>query len=68
MDNLAINYPFVDGHQSIAFAAAHVFLRTNGWHLQRAPSRIRAEPIPMLASRRFHIAHLDPWLRGFAAE
>ncbi len=37
LESLAINYPFVDGNKRIAFAAADVFLRINGWRLQRAP-------------------------------
>ncbi len=37
LESLAINHPFVDGNKRIAFAAADVFLRINGWRLQRAP-------------------------------
>ena len=66
LESLAINHPFVDGNKRIAFAAADVFLRINGWRLQRAPMQIQAEMIRMLDSRTFDIARLDPWLRGFA--
>ncbi|WP_215857177.1 type II toxin-antitoxin system death-on-curing family toxin [Acidithiobacillus ferridurans] len=38
LESLAINHPFVDGNKRIAFAAADVFLRINGWHLRRAPT------------------------------
>ena len=68
LESLAINHPFVDGKKRIAFAAADVFLRINGWRLQRAPMQIYAEMIQMLESGTFDIAHLDPWLRGFAAQ
>ena len=51
----------------MAFAAADVFLRINGLRLQRAPMQIHAEMIGMLESRMFDVAHLDPWLRSFAA-
>ena len=64
LESLAINHPFVDGNKRIAFA--DVFLRINGWRLQRAPMQIHAEMIRMLESRTFDIARLDPWLRGFA--
>jgi death on curing protein len=37
MESLANNHPFVDGNKRIAFAAADVFLRINGWRLRRAP-------------------------------
>ena len=66
MESLAINHPFVDGIKRIAFAAADVFLRINGWRLQRAPMQIYAEVMQMFESGTFDIAHLDPRLRGFA--
>jgi death-on-curing protein len=66
LESLAINHPFVDGNKRIAFAAADVFLRINGWRLSRAPMQIHTEMIQMLDSSTFDIAHLDPWLRGFA--
>ena len=66
IESLAINHPFVDGNKRIAFAAADVFLRINGWRLQRAPMQIHAEMMPMFESGTFDIAHLDSWLRGFA--
>jgi death-on-curing protein len=67
LEGLTINHPFVDGNKRIAFAAADVFLRINGWRLQRAPIQIHAEMIGMLESRTFDIAHLALWLRSFAA-
>ena len=66
LESLAINHPFVDGNKRIAFAAADVFLRINGWRLQRTPVRIHAEMIQMFETGTFDIAHLDPWLRSFA--
>ena len=66
LESLAINHPFVDGNKPVAFAATDVFLRINGWRLHRAPSQIHTEMIQMFESGNFDIAHLDPWLRGFA--
>lgn len=66
LESLAINHPFVDGDKRIAFAAADVFLRINGWRLQRSPVQIHAEMIQMFESETFDIAHLDPWLRSFS--
>lgn len=65
-ESLAINHPFVDGNKRVAFAAVDVYLRINGWHLQRSPMQIHAEVIQMVESGTFNIAHLDPWLRDFA--
>lgn len=66
LESLAINHPFVDGNKRTAFAATDVFLRINGWRLQRSPMQIYAEMIAMFETRTFDIAHLEPWLRGFA--
>jgi death on curing protein len=65
LESLAINHPFVDGNKRIAFAAADVFLRINGWRLQRAPMQIYAEMIQMFESGTLDIEHLEPWLRSF---
>ena len=66
MESLANNHPFVDGNKRIAFAAADVFLRINGWRLRGAPMQIHAEMIEMFEKQTFDIEHLTPWLRGFA--
>ena len=65
LESLVMNHPFVDGNKRIGFAAADVFLRINGWRLQRAPARIHAEMMQMFSAGTFDIAHLDPWLRSF---
>lgn len=67
MESLAINHPFVDGNKRIAFAAVDVFLRINCWRLRRAPAKIFAEMMRMFDDGTFDVAHLEPWLRGFAA-
>lgn len=67
LESLGINHPFVDGNKRIAFAAADVFLRINGCSLQRASMQVHAEMIEMFETGTFDIAHLDPWLRGFAS-
>jgi death-on-curing protein len=66
LESLAINHPFVDGNKRIAFAAADLFLRINGWRLQRAPLQIYAQMLQLFESGTIDIAHLDPWLRSVA--
>ena len=66
LESLAINHPFVDGNKRIAFAAADVFLRINGWRLQRSPMQIHAEMLQMFEAGTFDIANFEPWLRAFA--
>lgn len=65
LESQAINQPFVDENKRIAIAAADVFLRINGWRLQRAPMQIYAEMIQMFESGTLDIEHLEPWLRSF---
>jgi len=66
MESLAINHPFVDGNKRVAFAAVDVFLRINGWRLNREPAAIHSQMIDMFERGTFDIGHLDPWLREFA--
>ncbi len=66
MESLAINHPFVDGNKRIAFAAVDVFLRINGWRLRRESAKVFAEMMRMFDEGAFDVAHLEPWLRGFA--
>ena len=66
LESLAINHPFLDDNKRIAFAAADVFLRINGWCLKRPPLVIHVEMLQMFEAGTFNIAHLEPWLRGFA--
>ena len=66
LESLAINHPFVDGNKRIAFAAADVFLRINGWYLKRPSMVIHKEMLQLFESGTFDIAHLEPWLRAFA--
>lgn len=67
MESLAVNHPFIDGNKRVAFAAADVFLRINGWRLRRAPAEVFAEMMRMFDEGTFDVAHLEPWLRGFAS-
>lgn len=66
LESLAINHPFVDGNKRIAFAAADVFLRINGWCLKRPSVVIHKEMLQLFEGGTFDIAHLEPWLREFA--
>ncbi len=66
LESLAINHPFVDGNKRIAFAAADVFLRINGWCLKRSSMVIHKEMLQLFEDGTFDIAHLEPWLREFA--
>lgn len=66
MESLAINHPFIDGNKRVAFAAADVFLRINGWCLHRSPGQVYHEMMKMFQSGTFDLDHLEPWLHSFA--
>lgn len=68
LESLAINYPFIDGNKRVAFAAADVFLRINGYRIEGTPDRIHANLIAMFDSGTFDLAHLEPWLRGLVVK
>jgi death on curing protein len=65
LESLAINHPFLDGNKRIAWAATDVFLRINGWRVNRAPMKIHAQMMRMFDQGTFDIVHLEPWLREF---
>ena len=67
MESLAVDHPFLDGNKRIAFAATDVFLQINGWQLKRLPTQIYSEMMQLFEAGQFDIAHLEPWLRGFAS-
>lgn len=67
-ESLAIHHPFVDGNKRIAFAAVDIFLRINGFRLQRAPMDIYRDIMGMFERGTFDVAHIEPWLRGFVIE
>lgn len=68
LESLAVNHPFVDGNKRIAFAAADVFLRINGYRVDRAPMLVHKEMMDMFDQGSFDIRHIEPWLRGFVRQ
>lgn len=67
LESLAMNHPCVDGNKRIAFAATDVFLRINGYRIQRPPMAIYADLLHLLEAGAFDRAHLEPWLRRWVS-
>ena len=63
-ESLAINHPFVDGNKRVAFAAMDVFLRVNGYRLEREPLVIHGDLMRMFEEECVDFRYLDAWLRG----
>lgn len=66
MESLAMNHPFVDGNKRIAFASMDVFLRMNGYKINRRPAQLYADIMDMLEAGELNLVRVDSWLRGFA--
>ena len=64
LESLAINHPFIDGNKRVAFAAADVFLRLNGFEITAAPDAAYAFLIGLFEAGTFTFAKLEPWLRA----
>jgi death-on-curing protein len=64
---LAKNHPFVDGNKRVAFLAAGVFLRLNGWHLQ-ATQIDAIQTVLALASGEVSETDFAIWLRAGSVE
>jgi death-on-curing protein len=67
LESLAMNHPCVDGNKRIAFAATDVFLRINGYRIQRAPMAIYSDLLHWLEAGAFDKNHLEPWLRQWVS-
>ncbi len=65
MESLAMNHPFVDGNKRIAFASMDVFLRLNGYKLNRGSEQLFADIMGMLEAGELNLVKVDAWLRGF---
>jgi death-on-curing protein len=62
-ESLLMNHPFVDGNKRVAFFAADVFLRLNGWRFEVDPDEAHTFLIGLLEQNRCDFNHLAPWIR-----
>jgi death-on-curing protein len=64
LESLAINHPFIDGNKRVAFGAADVFLRMNGFEITATPDAAYEFLIGLFEAGTFTFAKLEPWLRA----
>ena len=64
LESLAVNHSFIDGNKRIAFAAADVFLRMNGYEFTAEPNETYRFLISLFDAGTFRFAELEPWLRA----
>ena len=63
-ESLLINRPFVDGNKRVAFFAADVFLRLNGYKIVVEPGTAHAFLMGLFESNNCDLEHLAPWIRS----
>lgn len=63
MESLANNHGFVDGNKRIAFAAADVFLRRNGFYIEVAALDGHAFIVGSMERHEFRFAQILDWIR-----
>lgn len=62
-ESLLMNHPFVDGNKRVAFFAADVFLRLNGWKLAVEAREAHSFMMGLFEAGECDFDHLLPWLR-----
>jgi death on curing protein len=63
MESLAMNHGFLDGNKRIAFTAADVFLRRNGFYLEIAADEGYQFIEGSLARQEFRFGKILEWIR-----
>src|SRR6266478_6120839 len=63
MESLANNHGFLDGNKRIAFTAADVFLRRNGFYIEVEGLEGHAFIVGSMERREFRFAQILGWIR-----
>ena len=64
MESLANNHGFLDGNKRIAFAAADVFLRRNGFYIEVEAAAGFAFVVGSMERHEFRFIQILEWIRG----
>jgi death on curing protein len=64
MESLGMNHGFIDGNKRIAFTAADVLLRRNGFYLDVEADEGQRFIEGSLERREFRFARILEWIRG----
>jgi death on curing protein len=63
VESLVQNHPFIDGNKRVAFAAADVFLRINGYRVTADSADIYDHMVNLFETHSFDMQRLVPWLQ-----
>jgi death on curing protein len=66
MESLGMNHGFIDGNKRIAFTAADVFLRRNGFYIEVASDEGHRFIEGSLERQEFRFGKILEWIRGHA--
>ncbi len=66
MESLASNHGFVDGNKRIAFTAADVFLRRNGFYIETDAAEGHAFICGSMERQEFRFSQILCWMREHA--
>ncbi len=64
MESLGMNHGFIDGNKRIAFAAADVFLRLNGFYIDVTADEGHTLIEGSIARSEFRFGKILEWIRG----
>jgi death on curing protein len=64
MESLGMNHGFVDGNKRIAFTAADVFLRRNGFYIEVEAADAHAFVVGSMERGEFRFGEILEWIRG----
>ena len=68
MESLAMNHGFLDGNKRIAFTAADVFLRRNGFYLEVTTEDAYHFIEGSIARQEFRFGKILEWIRQYRKE
>ncbi len=63
MESLANNHPFLDGNKRVAFFAADIFLRINGYLIDCDSNEANIFFMKLFETKSFKFSHLLKWLQ-----
>ncbi|MFZ3342165.1 MAG: type II toxin-antitoxin system death-on-curing family toxin [Terriglobales bacterium] len=63
MESLGMNHGFIDGNKRIAFAAADVFLRRNGFYIEVEAASAHAFIVGSMERGEFRFGQILEWVR-----
>jgi death-on-curing protein len=65
LQSLVMNHPFIDGNKRVAFAAAAIFLRMNGYSLKVSADDAEFFLVEQVIKERIQLNAIAEWIEKF---